>query len=41
MSASGVPVSGSKSAISAWCVGRSRFPSKSVTSLQPSPADGA
>ena len=41
MSAIGVPVSGSKSAMSAWCVGRSRFSSKSVTSLQPIPADGA
>ncbi len=41
MSATGVPVAGSKSAIAAWCVGRSRFSGKSVTSLQPRPAEGA
>ena len=37
MSATGVPFAGSKSAITAWCVGRSRLPGKSVTSLQPEP----
>ena len=32
-----MPVSGSKSMIAAWCVGRSVLPGKSVTSLQPRP----
>jgi len=41
MSATNVPVAGSKSAMAAWCVGRSRFSGKSVTSLQPRPAEGA
>src|SRR3954454_10010022 len=41
MSATGVPVAGSKSAITAWWVGRSRFSGNSVTSLQPRPAEGA
>ena len=40
ISAIGVPVSGSKSMIAAWCVGRSVLPGKSVTSLQPRPAEG-
>ena len=40
ISATGEPFSGSKSMIAAWCVGRSVLPGKSVTSLQPSPADG-
>jgi hypothetical protein len=33
MTASGVPVSGSKQQISAWCVGRSRFSGNRLTSL--------
>ena len=40
ISATGVPFAGSKSTIAAWCVGRSVLSGKSVTSLQPSPADG-
>ena len=34
-----MPLSGSKRTIAAWCVGRSTLPGKSVTSLQPSPAE--
>src|SRR5581483_1236367 len=40
ISAIGVPFAGSKSAIAAWCDGRSVLPGKTVTSLHPSPADG-
>ncbi len=40
ISATGEPFAGSKSAIAAWCDGRSTLCGKTETSLQPSPADG-